>query len=340
MKIRILIVLIISLTSSCAQPRVQEEMFDFITTTIYHNNYDTTGRLSFVNVVENTEENVDGKYILTDAIHTVQKYKYSIDGIHEISTISDRFPNSIYIIKNGEKSYEDYSIENGSDTVYYNFSIYLDKDKSKLQYNRSIGKSIDFSEGHYEKNENTESNYYYDNRGNNTKIIKRNFITGDLIETYIFYNIPYKEAVKLASKRENVEIVCCNEKERGDTTITYYQINGKTTYYTKKYKDGDKTIEARFDADSLLVEQNTNYKQNELDITVKQVSELKLIDSIYHIAGKEIRRVSVYPDSKSITISKYDVKGNIVKEVRKSKVSVTKEDINELFRLIQESKKE
>lgn len=339
MEARIL-TLIVLLISSCSQSDPQEEMYDFITTTTYRNSYDAAGKLSSVNISERDEQNINGEYMLKEVKHAVQKYKYPEDAICEVSTTYDWSPEDIRMTVTGEKSNEDYTVRNGSDTLYYDLSVYLDKDKTKLKYKRFIWKSITSSEGSYGKNENTESTYDYDDKGNNTRIISRDFITGDSVKTCIFYNIPYKEAVKLTPERKYTQIVCCLEKETGDTTITNYQLNGKTTYYYKKYKDGDKTIEAKYDVDSLLVEKITNYKEDELDITVKQVSELALIDTTYYMSGKEIRKISVFPDSKSVTTSEYDDKGNIVKEVRKSKVLLSKENINELLRTIQEPEKQ
>lgn len=335
-----LIVLAVSFISSCTQPEPREEMYDFITTTTYHNNYDAAGKLSSVNISEREERNINGKYMLKGIKHAVQRYKYPEGGICEIATISDWSPNDVHMTVTGEKSSEDYTVKNGSDTLYYDLSVYLDKDKTKLKYKRFIWKGIASSAGSYGKNENTESTYDYDDKGNNTRIIKRDFITGDRVETCIFYNISYQEAAKSAPKRADIEIVCYIEKEVGNTTVTQYQLNGKTTYFKKEYKDGDKSIEAKFDADSLLVEKITNYREDELDITVKQVSELELIDSTYYMGGKEMRRVCVYPDSKSINTSEYDDRGNIIHEVRKSKVSVTEQTINDMLRLISESENE
>lgn len=52
------------------------------------------------------------------------------------------------------------------------------------------------------------------------------------------------------------------------------------------------------------------------------------------MAGKEIRKVSVYPNLKIIVESKYDEKDNIIKRVEKSIFTVAKEDINEMLRMI------
>lgn len=328
------------LLNACGQPEPREEMYDFIITTEYRNSYDAAGKLSSVNISERNEQNVNGKYMLKDSKHTVQKYKYPEGAICQISTTSDYSPDDVHISVTGEKSDEDYTVRNGSDTLYYDLSVYLDKEKTKLKYRRYIWKGVASAAGSYGKDENTESTYDYDDKGNNTRIIKRDFITRDSIETFIFYNIPYKEAVKLAPGRKNTQVVCCLEKEAGDTTVTNYLVNGETTACYKKYKDGDKTVEARYDADSLLVEKNTGYKEGEFDITVKQISEFELTDTTYCMAGKKIRKVSVYPDSKSVTTSEYDDRGNVVKEVRKSKISLTKENVNELLRVIQELKKD
>ena len=131
----------IFLLNACSQPEPREEMYDFIITTEYRNSYDAAGKLSSVNISERNEQNVNGKYMLKDSKHTVQKYKYPEGAICQISTTSDYSPDDVHMSVTGEKSDEDYTVRNGSDTLYYDLSVYLDKEKTKLKYRRFIWKS-------------------------------------------------------------------------------------------------------------------------------------------------------------------------------------------------------
>lgn len=318
------------LLTACTQQNRSEELYDFIVTTTYKNVYGISGKLLSVNICEIKERNVNNKYLLESTENIVRKYNYAQEGVCEISEISDLFPGVISVTVTGQNIDKFYSVKNSTDTLYYMLSTYLDNDKSKTVYNRHIWNyALNDS-----ANENYELSYVYDDNGKNIKTNKYDFITKSLTETYTFYNRSYEDVIKLVPSKKNTQIVCCFEKEHGDTTITCYQVNGELTFSEKRYKDAGKTIKAKYGANSSLIEKESKYNEHGVDIVIKEVLDLSLIDSTYYMAGKEIRRVSVYSDSKTIVESKYDEKDNIIKRVEKSIFTVTKEDINEMLRMI------
>lgn len=93
----------------------------------------------------------------------------------------------------------------------------------------------------------------------------------------------------------------------------------------KRYIDNGKTIEITFDENQKPQNKITNYTANGFDIKVRESVKNGIItvDSIYQIKGKKVRSVSVSPENKSVTTLEYDGKGNITKEICKSKSDIT-----------------
>lgn len=335
--IYILLIVVFTTLSSCAKKRVSEEMCDKIQTTTFCNTYDKEGRLAVVSIQELKENFIDGELITIEAENIVKMYDYLNDSTYRITETSDQYPENVNVYIFGAKSEERITIINGIDTVFYDMSVYLDKDKSKSTYYRLRIRERPYSADIKKFSENNEQHSSYDDKGHLVKIVKRDFITRSSKETYVFYNVPYVEAEKLAPQKKNREIACCIEKMSGDTIITHYQLNGETTYYEKKYRDGDKTVTAKFDANYKLIEKSTQYKESNRDVAINEVSALELIDSIYSIAGREIRKVSIYPDYRFITTSEYDKRENLIKTVEKSYFTDTEKIMNDMLQLLKET---
>ena len=242
-----------------------------------------------------------------DVTCLIKKYNKLYEIITETDDLS---PNEISTVIKG-KTFEKYYTLKNNDTIKFRMRTYTDATQSKPLVERENYTLSGFPITDEEENINIESNYYYDDKGDLIKIIKRDFNSGEVVETY-----GLKEVI-------------------ADTTIIYYRINTDTSYAVKRYIDNGKTIEITFDENQKPQNKITNYTANGFDIKVRESVKNGIItvDSIYQIKGKKVRSVSVSPENKSVTTLEYDGKGNITKEICKSKsdITISNEDLNEMI---------
>ena len=297
------------LFSACGQSKVQEK-FDTITTHSYTNSYGKDGRLAEVLIKQQSQFLENGAYISGRAVEITQRYNYPDNDTYMITETDDLSPNEISTVIKG-KTFEKYYTLKNNDTIKFRMRTYTDATQSKPLVERENYTLSGFPITDEEENINIESNYYYDDKGDLIKIIKRDFNSGEVVETY-----GLKEVI-------------------ADTTIIYYRINTDTSYAVKRYIDNGKTIEITFDENQKPQNKITNYTANGFDIKVRESVKNGIItvDSIYQIKGKKVRSVSVSPENKSVTTLEYDGKGNITKEICKSKsdITISNEDLNEMI---------
>ena len=294
-----------------------EELFDTITTITYNNQYDKDNRLVKVETTEQKELNVNGKYVLADVRNGRHVYEYHDEDT--CKTYTNDVTSGLYFIeKNGVYSHEFINIDEG-DTTYFNQKIFINKEKQKLLYGRlRLNKKFLIDGTKFSIN--TESNYYYDRAGNNNKIIERDFNSGQILETYLFANLTFKDVFKQLPKSKNKQqVVNSIETVRGDTTMIVSYNNDTLSVITKKYQTGDKQIEKTLDRYNQPTKIITRYRKNNTDIKIEEIMELGLVDSTFSIHGKVVRESINYPDSKTIITLEYDKYGNKIKEIKRSK---------------------
>ena len=293
----------------CGQSKVQEK-FDTITTYSYTNSYGKDGRLAEVLIKQQSQFLENGAYISGRAVEITQRYNYPDNDTYMITETDDLSPNEISTIIKG-KTFEKYYTLKNNDTIKFRMRTYTDATQSKPLVERENYTLSGFPITDEEENINIESNYYYDDKGDLIKIIKRDFNSGEVVKTY-----GLKEII-------------------ADTTIIYYRINTDTSYAVKRYIDNGKTIEITFDENQKPQNKITNYTANGFDIKVRESVKNGIItvDSIYQIKGKKVRGVSVSPENKLVTTLEYDGKGNITKEICKSKsdITISNEELNEMI---------
>lgn len=305
------------LLNACGQPEPQEE-YDSIITSVYTNNYDTNGRLSEVLIEKQSRFLDHGVYIPGYAIEIVRKYIYSDNDTYTITETNNLFPDKMTETVVGKTFEKHYTLDNG-DTTEFRMRSFADTNKLKPLLEIEKWKFSGFPISDFEENRNIETHYYYDRDGNQTGIIRKDFNSGETVETYRFKDSRYDQAIKTVPESENKQdIICYSEKTVADTVITLYHVNMDAPYSTKRYVDNGKSIEITYDTDQKPQYIATKYTANGFDIEVRETIP-DGIDSIYCIKGKEVRCVTILPEGKSITISEYDEKGNITKEVEKSK---------------------
>lgn len=311
-----LIILVTGILFSCGLNST-EKLFDTITTITYNNQYDKNNRLVKIETTEQEELNVNGKYVLADVRNGQHVYEYHNDDT--CKTYTNDVTSGLYFVdKYGVSSYEHIIIDEG-DTTYFNQKIFINKEKQKLSYERlRLNKRFLIDETKFSIN--TESGYYYDQAGNNNKIIERDFNSGQILETYLFVNLSFNDVFKQLPKSKNKQqIVNSIETVSGDTTIIVSYNNDTLSVISKKYRKGDKQIEETFNRHNQPTKIVTRYRENNTDIKIEEIIELGLVDSTYNINGKVVRESINYPDSKTITTLEYDKYGNKIKEIKKSK---------------------
>lgn len=322
-----LIILVVGILFSCGSNST-EELFDTITTITYNNQYDKDNRLVKVETTEQEELNVNGEYVLADIRNGQHVYEYYDDDT--CKTYTNDITSGLYFIdKYGVYSYEHIIIDEG-DTTYFNQKIFINKEKQKLSYERlRLNKRFLIDKTKFRIN--TESNYYYDQAGNNNKIIERDFNSGQVLETYLFVNLSFNDVFKQLPKSKNKQrVVNSIETMNGDTTIIVSYINDTLSVISKKYQKGDKQIEETLDQHNRPTRIVTRYRENNTDIKIEEIMELGLVDSTYSINEKIVRESENYSDSKTITTLEYDQYGNKIKEIKKSKsdTKISDEDWN------------
>lgn len=344
MKTRILTAIITILITSCTQTKTQEEVYDSITTKLYQNSYDSLGKLQYVSIQESKYLYIDGNYVLADVTDSKQSYRYSGDSC-QITYTGEMHQNEIRTTTTSPMGSEELRVSNDlrKDTVKYWCERYWNKDKSKPEYRRMIYKSSGSPFTQAETTDDVEIFFYYNNNGVNIREIEHDYKRGKTKETYRFKDMNYEQAVGIVPKSHNKQnIICYAEKNIKDTLITQYQINETISYMTKLYNMDGKRIYVELDDSCRLAYRTSSYRVDSVDVEVKEMIQSGgSVDSIYSVKGRPIREVHISPSAKTITISEYDKRGNIVKQTYKSKYydSISEEDVNNMLRIIQESKK-
>lgn len=283
------------LLCACGQSGEGDE-YDSVRTTVYTNSYDANGRLSEV-VVKARSRYLDKLGYFWGPVHEiVRKYSYPETGTCIITETSDLSSDEISTTIIGNTFEKHYTLKN-NDTTVIRMYTYTDATKSKPLMEREKYRFSGFPIDDYEENVNTETRYYYDGDGKQTKIIKTDFNSGEIIETY-----------------------------RADKNASHCE---------KQYVDNGKTIKITFTENQKLQTKNTKYTADGLDIEIIEsvYDGVVFIDSIYYREGKEVRHVHIHSGDKSITTSEYDEKGNIVLEIEKTKsdIKISDEELKEMF---------
>lgn len=313
--------IIAMLLVSCTHTVKPQEDYDAIIISEYDNTYDKGGRLSKVIITETKGlyAGEDNKLVLGDKSNRVQFFSYTNDTVYSIKEITGIL-GEIKTIKFTEDAEEELLMQNGKDTLEYSYKRYYRGDKDKCEYMKMLWRS-------YENPtvvEGFESCYYYDNDGNKTKSVNKDFDENKVMETYYFEGIEYKDAIQRIPKSANSPDVVCGIKTiDNDTIIIHTTYNGTLENISKEFTDGKKKINQQFDSKATLTGEWTDYRKDGLKISVSNVqrSDGFKIDSIFYKNDKKLRDIQIDSNSfmKTVTNSVYDDKGNLLKVVTKIK---------------------
>lgn len=288
--------------SACSQSKPQED-YDVVTVKEYKNLYDIIGRLSSVKTKVDIEmphhrNEKDEAYVMT--YYGLQQYEYKSDSEYTMKESYELSDNS-KIIRYGNKTVEELHLENGKDTVMYTFERYYDKNKpeySREKWRDSNGMSVITD---------NETYYVYDENGNNIKRIEKDFQTKE-------------------SKQEMIRNI---KQTHRDTIITQVMINDVLGRIEKEFTDGIKKVrqvKSILDNETNYVDTHIEYEKDGFVVNVREsVGESSCkIDSIYSKNGIKVRTAQMSSDKnmKIVITSEYDAKGNIVKEIMKTKHKV------------------
>lgn len=114
----------------------------------------------------------NGAYISGRAVEITQRYNYPDNDTYMITETDDLSPNEISTIIKG-KTFEKYYTLKNNDTIKFRMRTYTDATQSKPLVERENYTLSGFPITDEEENINIESNYYYDDKGDLIKIIKR-----------------------------------------------------------------------------------------------------------------------------------------------------------------------
>ncbi|MCD8184357.1 MAG: hypothetical protein LUE99_16220 [Bacteroides sp.] len=308
--------------SSCSNAVKQQENYDVVIVSEYDNTYDKEGRLSKVSIVETISMHSgrdDNKPFVDTSVRT-QRYSYTDDAC--LMTESSYNPNIVETIRSSNDSKEELQLEDEKDTISYSFERYHHNDKDKLEHEKTLWRS----RGNSSMTSSFESYHYYDENGNEIKSIYHDLETKKKEETYYFSGITYAEALQRVPKSVNEQkIVCAIKTVDNDTVIIRTTYNGKLEDITKEYTDGNKKIKQKYDTAAELIAEWTDYEEEGLKISTSNTQRPDGFhtDSIFCRNGKKLR--AIWIDStdmmKMVVTSEYDIKGNLVREVTKTKHS-------------------
>lgn len=284
--------------ASCNQnPKSEkEENYDSVLITEYSNTYDeTTNRLMSVQIAEILNlyyGDINNKAYVLDT-KRLRRYSYNSDTDYSATELSD--DTDVKVIRHSGNTEEELWLKDGKDTVLYSFKRY--NEGGRLEYIKNISGSDDTSSG---GNFISESYYYYDKNGNLIKMVDSDLSLGEKTEEYYFEGITYDEALlQVPQSVYTRKVVCTTKQADKDTVITRTTINGELHTVIKEYKK-----------DALRVE-----------VTKRIIDKGYWVDSTYYREDKMLR--TILRDSnemnKRISISDYDEKGNLVKEILKYK---------------------
>lgn len=286
---------------SCSQNKPQED-YDIVTVTEYENLYDIIGRLSKVHIkvtIEAPHHRNENNEAFVTTYYGLRQYEYKTDSEY---TMRESFASSgeSRIVRYSDKKKEELRLKNG-DTITYTFDRYYDEDK--IEYSRMKWKDS----GEISMAGNYETYYFYDKNGNNIKRIETDLQTGE-------------------SKQELITVL---KQIRQDTVITRKIVNDALQSVEKEFVNEKKKVrkvEQILDNSVEFVDVYIESVENGIKVDVnKSISKYAcVIDSVYSKGDIKIKSVKIdsSKDMEMITTSEYDSKGNIVKEIMKTKHKV------------------
>ena len=112
----------------------------------------------------------------------------------------------------------------------------------------------------------------------------------------------------------NANIIYFHTIESGDTITTKRYYNGELQEIILEIKEADAIKELTYDADNVLIESQKTITSGDVEIKVTYHPEFHANDSIFYFHDKIIKSVLIFPDHKSITLTEYDERGNLLME--------------------------
>lgn len=275
--------------------------------TDYQNTYNQEGKLVYVKYKTMSNVILNGKNVHA-YISDTGKYcnEYQNDTVYTLTRVSDSLRESEIIRKDGRV--EETIRLKSKDTIYHQLCCY--NLYGKLSYSRLMSKEL-------EDTVLEETNYYYDQYGNQIKYQTHDWISGEKDETYLFYNLSYEKAVKhVPVSIANKSIICFDSVKVQDTVVIKRYIDGEIDNIIKNWQTKEKEyiLDINRKGEELL--RQVKYKENGVDINVVRFRN-RITDSIFSIDDLEVKRVSSEQMFRTVTLMEYDNKGNITKKISK-----------------------
>lgn len=298
-----LIVITLCFLWSCQNNSTKKEplKFDHLLTWQYNNEYNDGRLIKTIIIKSETYENTSH----------LSKYKYTYEYCKDKLTKQNQFKlddNGQQILEtttNYSNSYEENIHWENCDTIRYQKKEYDSAGrliKHIKQHNMSV------PEFEFIINDNFEENIKYDSLGNITEVTILDYSSGKTQKKLRFYNTTPTVEPSL-----NLDIIYFHTDKLGDTLITKRYCNGNLEQTTLEIKKTGLVQELTYNSSNkLLLSQETITQSEEKWIEVIHSSEFNTTDSIYYLKNKEIKSVSISPESKTIILSEYDKYENLL----------------------------
>lgn len=294
------------LTFSCRWDKADEH---YISTTEYCNKY-AGDKLMKVDI---KEVEYHGKM---HKRHREGIYDYEFNGDYTLKEFFLENGKRILdkIEKNSAHSWMYLSYSNGKDTTLYHFIRY--NDAKEAIYEKRMSK-LSIPKMGVDINEDYETYTTYDSINNYVKRITYNYVEGDTLESYTFFDISYEEACRKSGEhKRNKEIICVFKETNNDTIIEKVFKNDTISSISKIWYTDNFRWSMKLDEKGELFEEEKHYRQNDLDIIEFRYPDGMSKKEISR-NGKEIKVETLGDGYKETEEWEYDSKGNVTKKTTK-----------------------
>ena len=195
---------------------------------------------------------------------------------------------------------------NGVDTTGYEKQQY-DSQGRLIHHIRKENISVPAFD--FEIADNFEDTMVYDSEGKEIERTRIDLRSGAIHKELIFY-----DTIPPMPSPSDANIIYFHTIESGDTTTTKRYYNGELQEIFLEIKGIDATKELAYDADNVLITSQKKIISGNVEIQVTYDPELHATDSSFYIQDKVIKSVLIFPDHKTITLTEYDERGNLLME--------------------------
>ena len=293
---------------SCNNTSTKKDVpeFDYLSITEYHNEYNDNKLIRVIVTQSETYKGVNAffngsKY---ERIYEYCDGKLKKESEFEIDIMENRILRSTTIYTENLKEEIEW---NGSDTVRYQKREFDSEGRETFHKKKHYFSVPDFD---FEIADNFEERTKYDENYEVTERIRIDYHSGTTRRELLF-----SDSLPATFDAAGADIVLYKTIENGDTIKTERYFNGVLEVTALTVTERNITKEFDCDSDNVLtLSRETLELGGERIVEVINFPESHSTHSSFYFKDKEIKSVSISPESQRVTLTEYDEHGNVLKE--------------------------